>query len=91
MVYACRICQYEELVDNKCVYRNDLLTVARCVLVFFLFFLLFKRLAERKLESQPIWARMRLWYALELLKDLSNTDMIISGTLQYPMSTMWPR
>ncbi|KAJ7216374.1 hypothetical protein GGX14DRAFT_604503 [Mycena pura] len=29
MVYACRICQYEELSDNKCVYRNDLLTVTK--------------------------------------------------------------
>ena len=31
MVYACRICQYEELSDNKCVYRNDLLTVTKYV------------------------------------------------------------
>ncbi|KIJ16433.1 hypothetical protein PAXINDRAFT_162687 [Paxillus involutus ATCC 200175] len=29
MVYACRICQYEEISDNKCVYRNDLLTVTK--------------------------------------------------------------
>ena len=32
MVYGCRICQYDELVDNKCVYRNDLLTVTKYVL-----------------------------------------------------------
>jgi DNA-directed RNA polymerase II subunit RPB9 len=31
MVYACRICEYEEDVPNKCVYKNDLLTVAKCV------------------------------------------------------------
>ena len=29
MVYACRICNYDEMVDNKCVYRNDLLTVTK--------------------------------------------------------------
>jgi hypothetical protein len=32
MVYRCRICQYDEHVDNKCVYRNDLLTVTKYVL-----------------------------------------------------------
>jgi len=31
MVYACRICQYDEKVENQCVYRNDLLTVTKCV------------------------------------------------------------
>ena len=31
MVYGCRICQYDEIADNKCVYRNDLLTVTKCV------------------------------------------------------------
>lgn len=31
MVYACRICQYDEIGENKCVYRNDLLTVTKCV------------------------------------------------------------
>jgi len=31
MVYACRICQYDEKVDNQCVYRNDLLTVTKYV------------------------------------------------------------
>lgn len=35
MVYGCRICQYDELVDNKCVYRNDLLTVTKCVFVMY--------------------------------------------------------
>jgi len=29
MVYGCRICDYDELGDNKCVYRNDLLTVTK--------------------------------------------------------------
>lgn len=29
MVYACRICAYDEIGDNKCVYRNDLLTVTK--------------------------------------------------------------
>ena len=29
MVYACRICAYDEINDNKCVYRNDLLTVTK--------------------------------------------------------------
>ncbi|KAF7318871.1 DNA-directed RNA polymerase subunit [Mycena chlorophos] len=30
MVYACRICPYEETgVDRPCVYRNDLLTVTK--------------------------------------------------------------
>ncbi|KAJ7506987.1 hypothetical protein B0H11DRAFT_188074 [Mycena galericulata] len=29
MVYACRICTYDELGENKCVYRNDLLTVTK--------------------------------------------------------------
>lgn len=31
MVYACRICNYDEIGENKCVYRNDLLTVTKCV------------------------------------------------------------
>ncbi|KAJ6466930.1 hypothetical protein C8R45DRAFT_480735 [Mycena sanguinolenta] len=34
MVYACRICTYDELVENKCVYRNDLLTVTKYVCQF---------------------------------------------------------
>ncbi|KZP17349.1 hypothetical protein FIBSPDRAFT_865014 [Athelia psychrophila] len=29
MVYACRICAYDEINENKCVYRNDLLTVTK--------------------------------------------------------------
>ncbi|KAJ3517844.1 hypothetical protein NMY22_g13876 [Coprinellus aureogranulatus] len=29
LAYSCRICQYEEVVENKCVYRNDLLTVTK--------------------------------------------------------------
>ncbi|RDX39960.1 hypothetical protein OH76DRAFT_1413272 [Lentinus brumalis] len=29
MVYACRICAYDEIGENQCVYRNDLLTVTR--------------------------------------------------------------
>ncbi|KAJ3799478.1 hypothetical protein GGU11DRAFT_679371 [Lentinula aff. detonsa] len=29
MVFACRICQYEEASESKCVYRNDLLTVTK--------------------------------------------------------------
>lgn len=32
MVYACRICEYDEIGENKCVYRNDLLTVTKYVL-----------------------------------------------------------
>ncbi|KAJ7105732.1 hypothetical protein C8R43DRAFT_1046106 [Mycena crocata] len=31
MVYACRICTYDEIGENKCVHRNDLLTVTKCV------------------------------------------------------------
>ena len=37
MVYACRICEYDEIGENKCVYRNDLLTVTKCVLRSFAF------------------------------------------------------
>ena len=29
MVFACRICQYDEIGENKCVYRNDLLKVTK--------------------------------------------------------------
>ncbi|KAK2460861.1 hypothetical protein APHAL10511_007331 [Amanita phalloides] len=29
MVYACRICPYDEIGENKCVYRNDLLKVTK--------------------------------------------------------------
>ncbi|KIY49818.1 hypothetical protein FISHEDRAFT_65199 [Fistulina hepatica ATCC 64428] len=29
LVQACRICPYEEVSEEKCVYRNDLLTVTR--------------------------------------------------------------
>jgi DNA-directed RNA polymerase II subunit RPB9 len=32
MVYACRICEFSEIGDNALVYRNDLLTVTKCVL-----------------------------------------------------------
>ena len=31
MVYACRICAYDEIGENQCVYRNDLLTVTKYV------------------------------------------------------------
>ena len=33
IVYACRICQYSEIVENQLVYRNDLLTVTKCASV----------------------------------------------------------
>ena len=33
IVYACRICQYSEIVENQLVYRNDLLTVTKCAFV----------------------------------------------------------
>ncbi|KAI0088388.1 hypothetical protein BDY19DRAFT_950642 [Irpex rosettiformis] len=29
MLYACRICTYDEIGENQCVYRNDLLTVTK--------------------------------------------------------------
>ncbi|KAF8625105.1 hypothetical protein AX15_005577 [Amanita polypyramis BW_CC] len=29
MVYACRICPYDEIGENRCVYRNDLLKVTK--------------------------------------------------------------
>ncbi|EAU85382.2 DNA-directed RNA polymerase II [Coprinopsis cinerea okayama7 len=29
LAYACRICSYEEVVENKCVYKDDLLTVTK--------------------------------------------------------------
>ncbi|THH04308.1 hypothetical protein EW145_g5618 [Phellinidium pouzarii] len=29
MVFACRICNYDEIGENKCVYKNDLLTVTK--------------------------------------------------------------
>lgn len=32
MLYACRICTYDEIGDNQCVYRNDLLTVTKYVI-----------------------------------------------------------
>ncbi|EEB95701.1 hypothetical protein MPER_05287 [Moniliophthora perniciosa FA553] len=35
MVYGCRICNYDEIGDNKCVYRNDLLTVTKRIPTFF--------------------------------------------------------
>jgi hypothetical protein len=34
-VYACRICTYDEFGENKCVYRNDLLTVTKYVQLLF--------------------------------------------------------
>ena len=36
MVYACRICPFDDVGENQCVYRNDLLTVTRCVMARFL-------------------------------------------------------
>jgi len=29
MVYACRICPFDDVGENQCVYRNDLLTVTK--------------------------------------------------------------
>jgi DNA-directed RNA polymerase II subunit RPB9 len=31
MVYACRICTFDEIAENKCVYRNDRLVKTRRV------------------------------------------------------------
>jgi DNA-directed RNA polymerase II subunit RPB9 len=31
MVYACRICTFDEIAENKCVYRNDRLVKTRQV------------------------------------------------------------
>ncbi|KAF9045400.1 DNA-directed RNA polymerase II [Panaeolus papilionaceus] len=29
ILYACRMCPFEDVVENKCIYRNDLLTVTK--------------------------------------------------------------
>jgi hypothetical protein len=54
MVYACRICPYHEVGDNNCVYRNDLLTVTKCVLC--------SSTAQSFPPSAfPLWRSLRLW------------------------------
>lgn len=40
LVYACRICQYDEIGENMCVYRNDLVTVTKWVVQLIGFVLL---------------------------------------------------
>jgi len=68
MVYGCRICQYDELVDNKCVYRNDLLTVTKYVFMMrgcpheHMF-------SGNKSVSRRIWVRMPRWYDVLLSTD----------------------
>ena len=44
MVYACRICQYDEKVENQCVYRNDLLTVTKYV---------------HRVDGEDVWADVK--------------------------------
>ena len=63
MVYACRICEYDEIGENKCVYRNDLLTVTKYVLRCFALFYsvsVFSCSGSRR-ESRQTSARIRPW------------------------------
>ena len=33
LVYACQICQYDEIGENMCVYRNDLVTITKWIIL----------------------------------------------------------
>jgi hypothetical protein len=70
IVYACRICQYSEIVENQLVYRNDLLTVTKCASVPVLSHFLTVH-EENKLGSRPTLAQMLHWYT-SWLADMVN-------------------
>jgi DNA-directed RNA polymerase subunit M/transcription elongation factor TFIIS len=68
MVYACRICSEEEIGENKCVYRNDLLTVTKQVLrtEIFLCHISDLKSTENKWELLPTSDQIPHWFVSPL-------------------------
>ena len=101
MVYACRICEYDEIGENKCVYRNDLLTVTKCVLrslafsplsVFFFFFF-FSCVGNRR-ESRLTSALIRPWcvpFASKTTNHIYRHCFIVTGSLEHVLPKLWKR
>lgn len=92
MVYGCRICQYDDIVENKCVYRNDLLTVTKCVHRPFFLCLNLCILSGSKLASRLISVLMLPWYDLMILLDALDPSCIsVLGSLQHSLSPVRQR
>ena len=92
MVHACRICPYDEIAENKCVYRNDLLTVTKYAFRSFAFLPLsarFSRLGSRR-ELQLTLARIQLWCIPFTLKTVNCIYKLstASGSLKYGLSKL---
>jgi DNA-directed RNA polymerase II subunit RPB9 len=93
--YACRICAYDELTENSCVYRNDLLTVTKCVLIpHRVFWCSFSSsLSGNKLALQQTLARTLLWYD-SFLRSLAwslVSDLRFIVAFEHSMSALWSR
>jgi len=90
MVYACRICPYDEIAENKCVYRNDLLTVTKCVLRCFVLIPLsvffFSHSGSRR-ESRPTSARIQHWCVPFTFKAAGyvNGSCLVLGSLKHDL------
>jgi hypothetical protein len=92
MVHACRICPYDEIAENKCVYRNDLLTVTKYASQSFPFFPLSIRFLPpgNRRESRLTLARTRLWYVPFVSKTANRIPrlFIAVGSLKHDMSEL---
>ena len=101
MVYACRICAYDEINDNKCVYRNDLLTVTKWVCHESSLHLFHRSRYEPEADviclQRATWShngpRLRSYTRMlcPVYDILSQIHIFHAGTLRYSMSTVWPR
>ena len=90
MVYACRICQYDEIAENKCVYRNDLLTVTKYVsrrLPFLPLNICFSHSGSRR-ESRLTSARIRLWCVpliSETASHINRRRLTVIGSFEHDL------
>jgi hypothetical protein len=90
IVYACRICQYNEIVENQLVYRNDLLTVTKCVCLF----LLRMDPSADRLRREQVGITTDLGADATLVHDSffwhgKWSLSLFKGSFKYPMSSMW--
>ena len=92
MVYACRICSYDEIGENQCVYRNDLLTVTKWVLCSYVRLGVFddSRLFREQVgvtHDLPSDTTLVCFHILERRLIISS----LSGACEDGMSGMWSR
>lgn len=92
MVHACRICPYDEIAENKCVYRNDLLTVTKYAPQSFAFFSLRVRFShlESRRASRMTSARTQPW-CVPFVSEVVNCihrHFIAAGPLKHDMSKL---